>query len=206
LRAILKSYVMNYFDISAEPRKDLGKKATKAVRAAKRIPACIYGEANVEFSTTAADIRHLIYSPDFKVVRVDLEGKSYNCIVKDVQFHPTSDEIVHIDFQQLLDDRPIKVEIPIFLKGASTGVKAGGKMLQVLRRLKVKTLPKNLVDRLEIDVTPLDLGQAMRVKEVSIPEGIEVLVAPSIPVCQVEIPRALRSAAAAKDKEAGSKK
>jgi large subunit ribosomal protein L25 len=200
LRALLKSIIMNYIDIAGEPRQVDGKKGAKAVRNAKRIPACIYGNGNFEFSTTAMDVRDLIYTPEFKVVRITVGDKTHHCIVKEVQFHPVTEAIVHIDFQELLPNRPMKLELPVVLTGSSVGVRAGGKMLQVMRRVLIKTTPENLVEHLTADVTNLDLGQAMRVRELQVPEGIEILVAPSIPICQVEIPRALRSAAAAASK------
>lgn len=191
---------MNYIEITGEPRVAGRKKAAKAVRNAERIPACIYGKDNIQFSTTLKDVRHLIYTPEFKLARIEINGQKHDCIVKEVQYHPVSEDIVHIDFQELIPGRAIKVEIPVVLRGTSVGVKAGGKMLQMVRRIKIKTTPEKMVDHLEADVTHMELGQALRVKEVRLPEGVELMIAPSIPVCQVEIPRALRSAAAAAEK------
>ncbi|MCF8236889.1 MAG: 50S ribosomal protein L25 [Saprospiraceae bacterium] len=190
---------MNYIQIAGESRDLTGKKASKAVRNNGAIPCCIYGEQNINFSTTEKHLRTLVYTPDFKLADITIDGKSYKCILKDIQFHPTSEAIVHVDFQELIPKRPIKVEIPVRLTGVAKGVKNGGKMLNLLRRIKVKTTPEQLVDELFADVTHLTLGQAMRVKEVQVPEGIEILVAPNIPICQVEIPRALRSATAAEE-------
>jgi large subunit ribosomal protein L25 len=191
---------MNYIEITGEPRETGGKKAAKAVRYAERIPACIYGAENINFSTSAKDVKNLIYTPEFKLARITINGKTHDCIVKAVQYHPTSEAIVHIDFQELIPNRAIKVEIPVVLKGTSVGVRAGGKMIQMVRRVLVKTTPEKMVDHLIADVSALDLGQALRVREMEIPEGIEPMVARSIPICLVEIPRALRSAAAAAEK------
>lgn len=195
-----KASVMNYIQIIGEQRETGGKKAAKAVRYAERIPACIYGAENINFSTTAKDVRHLIYTPEFKLARIEMNGKSHDCIVKAVQYHPVTEEIVHIDFQELIPGRAIKLDVPVALKGVSVGVRAGGKMLQMVRRVRIKCIPENLVDHLEADVSHLELGQALRIKEIKVPKGIEILMASSIPVCQVEIPRALRSAAAAAEK------
>lgn len=192
---------MNYINIAGEARQAGGKKGAKAVRKANRIPACIYGQENIEFSTTALEVRDLVYTPEFKIARIEVNGKTHECIMKEVQFHPVTDAIVHIDFQELVPDRAIKLEVPVVLVGTSTGVRAGGKMLQVMRRVPIKTKPEKMVDHLTADVTNLDLGQAMRVRELNVPEGIEIMVSPSIPICQVEIPRALRSAAAAASKD-----
>ncbi len=191
---------MNYIDIAGEGRDSGGKKAAKAVRKAERIPACIYGKENINFSTSPKEVRHLIYTPEFKLARITLGGQTHECIVKDVQFHPTTEAIVHIDFQELIPNKPIKLEVPIVLKGVSVGVRAGGKMMQMVRRIKIKTTPESLVDFLEAEISNLELGQSLRVKDLEVPAGIEVLVSPSIPVCQVEIPRALRSAATAAEK------
>jgi large subunit ribosomal protein L25 len=200
LRALLKAIAMNYINITGELREAGGKKAAKAVRNAERIPACIYGKENIQFATTLKDVRHLIYTPEFKLARIDINGQTHDCFVKDVQYHPVSEAIVHIDFQELIPGRALKVDIPVVLRGVSVGVKAGGKMLQMVRRIRIKTTPESLVDHLEADITHMELGQALRVKEVKLPAGVELLIAPSIPVCQVEIPRALRSAAAAAEK------
>ncbi len=193
---------MNYIQIAGESRENTGKKSSKAVRNNGAIPCCIYGEKNINFSTTAKDLRHLVYTPDFKLADINIDGKSYKCILKDIQFHPTTEAIVHVDFQELIPKRPIKVEIPVRLTGVAKGVKNGGKMLNLLRRIKVKTTPESLVDELFAEVSHLTLGQAMRVSEVKVPEGVEILVAPNIPICQVEIPRALRSATAEAEAEA----
>lgn len=195
---------MNYIQIAGDSRETTGKKSSKAVRNSGAIPCCIYGEKNINFSTTGKELKTLVYTPDFKLAEITISGKSYKCILKDIQFHPTTEAIVHVDFQELVPNRAIKVEIPVRLTGVARGVKNGGKMLSLLRRIKVKTSPENLVDELIAEVSHLGLGQAMRVKEVQIPKGIEVLVAPNIPICQVEIPRALRSASAAAEAEAAA--
>lgn len=191
---------MEYINITGTTRTAGGKKAAKAERNAQRIPACMYGGENIQFSTTIPDVRHLIYTPEFKLAKITLDGKEHTCIVKEVQYHPVTEAIVHIDFQELLPNRVIKLDVPVKLTGTSVGVRAGGKMLQTLRKVRIKCTPENLVDHLEADVTHMDLGQALRIREVKIPAGIEVMLSPSIPVCQVEIPRALRSAAAAAEK------
>ncbi len=194
-----KATGMNYIHIAGESRNSTGKKSSKAVRNSGAIPCCIYGEQNINFTTTEKQLRTLVYTPAFNLAEITIDGKTHKCILKDIQFHPTSEAIVHVDFQELISNRAIKVDIPVRLTGVAKGVKNGGKMLSLLRRIKVKTTPEQLVDELFADVTHLTLGQAMRVKEVKIPEGIEVLVAPNIPICQVEIPRALRSATAAEE-------
>ena len=189
--------------IKGTPRKDLGKKFTKAVRSAGQVPCVIYGgENNIHFSAEVMAFRSLIYTPDFKLAEVEVDGKTYRCILKDIQMHPVTDDLVHLDFLELVPGKTIKLEIPVGAQGIAPGVKQGGKMFQKLRRVKVKTTPESLVEKLMVDVTGVDLGQSVRVRDIEVTEGIEMLSSPGIPVFSVEVPRALRSAAAAADAEA----
>lgn len=195
---------MQVITINGQIRKDLGKKGAKAVRDQEQIPCVLYGgDEVVHFSTTPADVRHLIYSADFKIAEVVVDGKPFKCILKDKQFHPVTDAILHLDFLRLVDNQPVKVEVPLRFKGTAAGVKAGGKLLQKLRTVKIKTIPQKLVDEINLDVSHLELGQSVRVRDIAAIEGVEILNSPSIPVATIEIPRALRSAAQA---EAAGKK
>jgi len=188
---------MNTIEVQGALRQDLGKKATKAVRKEGKIPAVMYGGEDVlHFTTTYKDVKDLIYTADFNLARLKIDGKDYRCIVKDVQFHPVREDIVHIDFLQLIDDTAVKVEIPVHFKGVAEGVKQGGKLQQNLRRVKVKVMPQDLVSDLWVDVTHLKMGQSVRVRDIEVPEGVEILSAMSIPVAIIEVPRALRSAEA----------
>ncbi len=193
---------MNTIEVQGTLRQGLGKKAAKAVRREGKIPAVMYGgEEVVHFTTTYKEVKDLIYTADFNLAQLKIDGKEYRCIVKDVQFHPVREDIVHIDFLQLIDDTPVKVEIPVHFKGVAEGVKQGGKLQQNLRRVKVKVMPQHLVGDLWVDVTHLKMGQSVRVRDIEVPEGVEILSSMSIPVAIIEVPRALRSAAA---KEAAS--
>lgn len=134
-------------------------------------------------------------------------SKTEQCILKDVQFHPVSNEVVHLDFLRLIKGTPVNVEIPVRFKGVSPGVKAGGKLVQVIRKLKVKTTPENLIDEIVVDISHLELGQVLRIKDVEALKGIEISATPATPIANIEIPRALKSAAAAEAKaKAGKKK
>ena len=193
--------------INGSVRGNVGKSATKADRGAGAIPCVIYGgNENVHFTTTWNEVRHLIYTPDFRTAEITVDGKVYTAILKDAQFHPVSEAILHVDFLMLVPNTPFRVSLPLRLTGASPGVKAGGKLVQGVRKVKVKCTPEALVDHLTIDISKLELGQTGRVKEIVAPEGIEIMMSPSIPVVAIEIPRALRSAAAAEAKAAGKKK
>jgi len=189
---------MNSIEVKGEARPGLGKKATKAVRNEEAIPCVLYGKSDVvHFQTTASALRHLIFSGDFKIVDLAIGADNTKAILKDVQFHPVNEKIMHVDFLKLYDGVPVKVDLPLKIQGASPGVKVGGKMIQNIRKIKVKTLPEKLVDELFIDISSLELGQSLRVKDIIAIEGIEVLQNSSIPVVTIEIPRALRSATAA---------
>jgi large subunit ribosomal protein L25 len=187
--------------VNGEARTDFGKKGAGDVRRAGRIPCVMYGSDEVvHFSSTFIELKNLIYSPDFKLAEVTVDGKKYRAILKDVQFHPVTDSPVHVDFQHLVDGNPLKVELPVRFKGVSPGVKAGGKLMQLVRRIKVKTMPEKLVDELYVDITGLELGQSIRIRDIDVEDGIEVLMSPGVPVAMIEIPRALRSATAAAEK------
>lgn len=188
--------------IKGEGRTGFGKKYTKSTRKEGSIPAVLYGgDEVVHFTVTPASVRHLVYTPDFKIADLEIDGKSYRAILKDIQFHPVNESIVHIDFLRLIEKTPIKVEVPLRFKGSSPGVKVGGKLLQQVRKIKIKTTPEFLVDELKADISKLDLGQSLRVKEVIVPNGVEILNNPATPVALIEIPRALKAAAAAAAKE-----
>lgn len=193
---------MEVVAINGKLRTEIGKKETKAERREGNIPAVIYGgDKNVHFSTVLNDVRPIVYTPDFKVAEITVDGESYRCILKEVQYHPVTEAIQHMDFLRLVDNTPIKVQVPVRFKGTSPGVKEGGKLLQSVRRIKIKTTPEYLVDELILDISELKLGQAIRVRDIETNDNIEIMSAGGTPVAVVEIPRALRSAATAAAKE-----
>ena len=198
---------MESFKLTVTPREVVGKAASKVVRHADSIPCVMYGGMDpIHFTTNWHDVRHLVYTPDFKTVEISCEGKAYNAIVKHVQFHPVHEKMLHIDFLQLVLGTPIKVTLPLRLRGSSPGVKLGGKLMQSIRKVSVKCLPETLVDQLTLDISGLDLGQSSRVRNIDPVEGIEITMASAIPVVMIEIPRAMRAAAAAEAKQAAGPK
>jgi large subunit ribosomal protein L25 len=199
---------MTSVEIQGNKRTELGKKGSKADRAAGNIPAVLYGgDEVIHFNVTPASVKSIIYTADFKIANLEIDGKKYKAILKSLQQNPVTDEVTHIDFLKVVDGTPIKVEIPLRFKGSSPGVKVGGKLIQQLRKIKVKTLPENLVDELKADISKLDLGQSLRIKDIILPQGIEVMSNPATPIALIEIPRALKAAAAAAAKEVkGGKK
>ena len=186
---------MEVVQISGSVRTEVGKKSSKAVRNAGEVPCVIYGGGeNIHFTATPMAFRSLIYTPDFKVAEVTVGGTMYKCILKDKQFHPVSDALVHVDLLRLVEGTPVKVEVPIRFIGASPGVKVGGKLLQNVRRVKIKCLPSILIDEVRVDISTLELGQSLRIRDIQVAEGIEVMQTGGIPIVTIEIPRALRSA------------
>lgn len=189
--------------VHGEVRNELGKKAAKDYRNTGTIPCVIYGgDEPLHFTTNSKMVKDLVYTPDFKVAEIQIGGKTTKAILKEVQYHPVTDEIIHIDFLRLVTGTTIKVDLPVRFRGSSPGVKLGGKLIQNLRKVKVKTLPEHLVDQVVVDISSMELGQSIRVRDIDKNEGIEILNSPGIPIATIEIPRAMRSAAttAAKSK------
>lgn len=189
---------MKTITLNAENR-DLKLKAS-SLRKEGKIPAVIYGGDVVEhITTTIGEVKHLIYTPDFKLADVSVNGKNHQCIIKDVQFHPTRDTVEHIDFLAIENGRKVKVEIPVRFKGESPGVKLGGKLMQSLRKVKVKLDPKDLVEELFVDISSLELGDAIRVRDIESDDNLEIMIDPAIPIAVVEVPRAVKTEEVAED-------
>jgi large subunit ribosomal protein L25 len=187
---------MKTFDLKGTVRTDLGKKATKAERVLDKVPCVLYGGAeNVHFTTTIGEIRKMIYSPEVFVVNLDIDGKKTKSIMKALQFYPVSDKVLHIDFLEVTEDRPVVVELPVKLEGLAEGVKAGGKLALEMRKLKVKGLYTQIPENVIVDVTELGLGKSIQVANVAV-ENLEILNAKNAVVAQVKLTRAARGAAA----------
>ena len=191
---------MQVFDLKGEVRNDLGKKATKAVRYAEKVPCVLYGgEANVHFAVLDKDLKKLLYTPNVYLVNLDLDGKSYGAVMRDIQFHPVKDNILHVDFYQIDEAKPIVMEVPVQLEGLAEGVKAGGKLALQMRKIKVKALYNVIPEKLIVNVSHLGLGKTVKVGELSF-EGLELISAKEAVVCAVKLTRAARGAAAAAGK------
>ncbi|RAJ87385.1 large subunit ribosomal protein L25 [Chitinophaga dinghuensis] len=196
---------MRTITIEGQLRSEFGKKATRAIRSEEKVPCVIYGGAEtVNFSAPAKDFKTLIYTPDFQIAEVKLGAKTYKCVVKDLQFDVVTDELAHIDFMELVEDKPVSVTLPIKLVGQSVGVKAGGKLVSKLKALKVKALPKHLVESIEVNIENLELNANIRVEDVKV-EGIEITNSPRIPIASVVMTRQLRQEEATAEKDAKKK-
>lgn len=193
---------MEIVAIKGQVRSDVGKKSSKAVRKEGLVPCVLYGTKEViHFVIDPKSVKDLIYTPDFKLAEIEIDGTVYKTILKDTQFHPVSDAIVHLDFLALVDGHKVKIEVPVRFKGVSPGIKLGGKLEQNLRRVKIKTTPEQMVGDLTLDISELQLGSAIRVKDIAAIDGIEIMSPAGTPVASVQIPRALKSADAAAEGE-----
>lgn len=186
---------MQTITISGKARTQVGKVATKADRAAGNIPCVIYaGNEVVHFTSTLSELRGILYTPKFYKAVISIDGGgTHEALLKDVQSHPVTEEILHVDFHKLTPGLEVTVEIPIRITGVAVGVKEGGKLLIKVRKLKVRSTPEALLDYIDVDVSNLKLGQSIKIKEIA-DQGVHILNSASIPVASVEIPRALKSA------------
>ena len=188
--------------VSGVVRDNIGKTGTKAIRREGLVPAVLYGAGDpVHFTVKPLDLRELVYRPEFRLAELNVGGKTYKAIVKDYQFHPVTDAMMHIDFLALQDNHPIKVQVPVRFEGTSPGVRNGGKLQVAVRRVKIKTTPEHLIDHVSLDISNMTLGSSIRVRDIEAMEGVEIQNPAGQPIASIEIPRALRSAATAAKKE-----
>ena len=213
---------MKTFQLSAQPRTDLGKKATKALRAENKIPVVLNGGKIIDLPYTEAlkpgekiveigngkglittdlvvnleAVRKLVYTPDIFAIELDINGDKRTAVLKDIQFHPVKDTILHIDLLEVNDKKPVVMEVPVKLEGHAEGVKAGGKLSLSMKKLRVKALYTAIPERLVINVDHLGLGKTMQVGDIHI-DGLELVNAKNAVVCAVQLTRAARGAAAA---------
>lgn len=185
---------MKTINVKGEIRSDLGKGATRRLRSEGNVPAVIYGGENIiHCSVKPLAVRALIYTPEFQIVQLEIDGKEYRCIVKDIQFDVLTDELTHIDFLELVDNKKIIADLPISFVGAPKGVKEGGRLVIKLKSVKVRTLPRHLVEHLEVNIDSLELNGNVRVQDIPA-ENMEIMNPPRIPIASVVMTRALRQA------------
>jgi len=178
---------MKSITINGSKRESVGKKATKALRNAGQVPCVLYGgDQTVHFSANELAFSKLVYTPNAHTVVIALEnGESFNAVLQDIQFHPVSDKILHIDFYQLFEDKEIAMDIPVLLSGNSIGVKNGGSLRRNKRKLRIKALPTNLPDAIEIDITSMKIGGKVYIAELA-NEAYNFLHPDNTVVCQVK--------------------
>ena len=223
---------MKTFNLTAEPRTDLGKKATKALRKQGLVPVVLNGGEVVELPYNGtvengtkvvalpgkkalngareeskkailatdlvvkmADVRKLIYTPEIFVIDLTVNGKEKKAVLKDIQFHPVTDEVLHIDLLEVYDNKPVVMEVPVKIEGHAAGVKAGGKLTLSMKKLKVKALYTQMPEKVVINVDNLELGKTMKIGDLHY-EGLELMNAKNAVVCAVQLTRAARGAQA----------
>ena len=195
---------MKSIDIKGTARVAGGKKAAKELRKQNMVPCNIYGEKRGENNLPVAEciaisndeLRNLIYTPHIYSVNLNIDGQVRKAVMREIQFHPVKDNVLHVDFYEINETKPIVMEVPIKLNGLAEGVKAGGKLAAGVRKLKVRAPYTQIPEVLDIDVTNLGLGKVIKVAELNY-EGLEMVTSPSVVVCQVNMTRAAASAAAA---------
>ena len=188
---------MKTFALAAQPRTELGKKATKALRAQNLIPVVLNCGQNATNLTVSVDaVRKLVYTPDIFAIELDINGDKRMAVLKDIQFHPVKDDILHIDLLEVNETKPVVVEVPVKLEGHAEGVKAGGKLSLSMKKLKVKAIYTNITERLVINVDDLGLGKTLAVGDLHF-DNLELMNAKNAVVCAVQLTRAARGAAAA---------
>ncbi len=195
---------MKEINVNGQKRETTGKKASKLMRKEGLVPCNLYGEKKGEnglpealsFSVPAADLRKVVYTPHVYVVNLNIDGAEHKAIIKELQFHPTTDALLHADFFEVNDTKAITIGIPVKLNGLAQGVRDGGKLNLSIRKIDVKAPYKQIPEILDIDVTNLGLGKAIKVGDLHY-EGLELATPAQVVVCSVKETRASRSAAAA---------
>ena len=197
---------MKEFSVSGQKRATTGKKAAKELRKEGLVPCNLYGEKKGEnglpealaFAIPAAQLRKVVYTPHVYVVNLTIDGEAHKAVMKELQFHPTTDALLHIDFYEVNETKPITIGIPVKLTGHAQGVRDGGRLSQAVRQLNVTAPYKQIPETLEIDVTDLKLGKAIKVADLNF-NGLKIATPAQVVVCSVKATRASRAAAAAED-------
>ena len=180
---------MKKVSLSGSPRENVGKKDAAALRASDRVPAVIYGgEDQTHFSVAINDVNKIVFTPDVFLVSLDIDGKEVKAVLKDIQFHPVTDQVIHVDFLEVIDGKPVKLELPVQTTGNSIGVRNGGRLALNFRRVKVLGLPTDFPDSVVVDITKLRIGMAIRMSDITIP-GVTLLHNPNSVLVAVKTAR-----------------
>lgn len=196
---------MKSITIEGVLRTESGKKATRQLRSQQLVPGVIYGgKKEVNFSAPASALKPIVYTANFMLAEINVDGATYKCILKDLQFDKVTDELNHVDFLELVDDKKVIATLPLKYVGTPAGVKAGGKLVTKMKAIKVKTLPKYLKEVVEVDISSLELNGNLRVQDIPA-ENMEVMNSPRIPIASVTMTRQLKQEEAAASKTDGKK-
>ena len=194
---------MKTVTIEGQLRTETGKKAARQLRSQNMVPGVIYGGATeITFAASAKAFKSIVYTSEFQLAEVSVDGKTYTTILKDLQFDKVSDALIHVDLLELVADKKVVADLPLKLIGTAAGVKEGGKLVIKMKSVKVKTLPKFLREFIEVDITNLTLNENLRVQDINVAE-MEIMNSPRIPIASVVMTRQLKQdeAAAIKDEK-----
>ncbi len=190
---------MEIIALQGHRKEGSGKEETKKIRRNNQVPAVMYksggGEAT-QFILNASDVRHLVYTSKFKLAEITVNGTTHKCIVKDIQFHPVTEAVMHLDFLELVPGVKFKATVPLRFAGTAPGVKAGGKFIPRMRQVNILTTPEKVVDEVSADITAMELGSTIRVRDITPIEGVEITNTGAVPIASIEVPRALKGATA----------
>jgi len=200
---------MKEINVSGQKREATGKKASKLMRKEGLVPCNLYGEKKGEnglpeamsFSCSFSELRKVVYTPEVYLINLDIDGELHKAVIRELQFHPTTDAILHADFYEVTEQKPITIGIPVKLNGLAQGVRDGGKLNLSIRKIDVTAPYKQIPEILNIDVTNLALGKAIKVGDLNF-EGLTLATPSQVVVCSVKETRASKSAAAAAEAEA----
>ena len=193
---------MKSIEVKGSLREAVGKTTSKTLRKEEQVPCVMYGQGNnVHFYIAEKAFKSLINTPNVYIVNIDVDGTSYQTILRDVQFHPVTDRVMHADFYQIVNDAPVWVKLPVILEGSSVGVLRGGKVVQKRRYLKVKGLPGDLPEDVKIDISKLDIGKTVKVADISI-DKLELLDPASDVIVLVKTARGVKASDLAAAEEA----
>lgn len=195
---------MKQIAINGTVRTELGKKATKEIRKSGNVPCVIYGEKKdengnplaIHFSVSEKEINKLIYTPHIYLVDINIDGVDYKAVLKEVQFHPVKDNVLHVDFYEVHAEKPIVMGVPVQAQGLAAGVRAGGRLMMMVRKLNVRAMYDQIPEKLFVDVTALQLGKTVKAGDLQF-EGLEMVTPKEVIVCAVKMTRAAMGAAAA---------
>jgi len=197
---------MKSITIEGQLRTESGKKSTRQLRSQQLVPAVIYGgKTEVNFSAPAPAFKEIVYTSEFMLADITVEGKTYRCILKDLQFDKVTDALIHVDFLELVDDKKVIATLPLKYVGTPAGVKAGGKLVLKMKSIKVKTYPKHLKEVIEVDISNLQLNENIRVENI-VADNMEKMNSPRIPIASIAMTRQLKQEEAAATPKAKGKK
>ncbi len=192
---------MKLITIEGQLRSEFGKKASRHIRSEGKVPCVIYGgSSNIHFTTTPKELKPIVYTPEFNKAVIKVDGKEYTCILKDLQFDKITDEVIHIDFLELVAGKRVNANVPLRFVGQSTGVKSGGRFEIKMSSIKVRTTPENLSSHIDVDITNLEIGKNLRIEDIVVTDT-EIMHNKRIPVAAVVTTRALKQEATAAAKE-----